>query len=236
MAGKNARITEKMKSNARKSIKEPTFTMLEHPTESELLHNVSWYNLHYDQRKSKEWAMEWIERNNALSQFKKDFEAISHPWFGNRGFFCRMAGNGWQMSTERRQSFEKSFLEMLDMYKRANPEPIEKPAAPIVKYDGPKLKEDPFWNALVDCEDNIIANKGDLDKMVELEMFNVVGQLSPQAKKRARREIERHRKQLVEDVKWAGDDVMHADKRTSKRIIKRLINQYDKWLNKGIKV
>lgn len=236
---KNARITAKVKSKARKSIHEPTFSMLEVPTESELLHNIAWYNLYFDQKQSKDWAMNWIASNTALARHLKDFEAIPQQWFGNKGFFCRMTFNGWQMDNTRKQKFEKLFLDMLDMYKSIVPEVEEKAKTPPVAqitYNAPKLKEDPFWSALVDCEDSIMANKGELNKDIEAALFATINQLTPNGKKRAKRTLEKHRKQLVADVKWAGDGIMHSDGRTSKKIIRVLIACYDKWANKSIKV
>lgn len=235
-ATKNVRITAKLKASARKHIHEPSFSLFESPTESELLHNITWYNHYFDQKKSKDWAIEWIAKNDRLSAQKKQFNEMPPQWFGNKGFFCRMAENGWRMESERREKFENAFLEMLEMYKKANPESEIKTPLPAIKYDGPRVKEDPFWESLVDCEDSIIANKGELNKDVELAFYATIERLTINGKKRAIKTLEKHRKQLVADVKWAGDNIMHEDKRTSKRIIRCLIKYYDKWATKSIKI
>ena len=237
---KKVRMTAKLKANARKNIHEPTFgidQVFESSAQevSTILNNISWYNLYFDQKKSKDWAIEWISQHPKLSHFKKRFKSMPHQWYGNKGFICRMVANGLQLSEKHQKSLEKSFLEFLEMLPE-EVEPAETPQPVVVKYDGPKLKEDPFWSALVDCEDSIIATGGQLDKNVDAAFWALTQKLSTMEKKRAIKTLQKHRKQLVEDVEYAGEWVMHADKRTSKRIIKRLIGHYDYWINKGIKI
>lgn len=231
---KNVRITEGMKEKARKTLKEPTFGVEQafqsaKETRLAIQNTINWYNQHFETTQSKEWALKWIETHPTLSQYYKRFKAVPADWIGNKGFVCRMLSNGFRLDARSLKSLENAFLANLEML------PEEQEPAPdiVVKYTGIKFKEDPFWSSLVDVEDLIMAGKGKPDTLDEKWIFfhNYLPLLTNAEKKRAKTTLKRHRQQLVDDVNYAGENVLNKNIDVSRRVVKSLIQHYDKWLN-----
>ena len=238
---KIVRITAKMKDDARKSVKnhlkEPMFGVEQvfdgqRNSHLTLWKTLDWYNARFDQRQSKKWALEWIATHPALAKHLDRFKSVPHDWYGNKGFICRMMGNGFQLDEKSLKSLEKAFMTNLEMLPKEAPQ--EENTPPIVKYTGPKLKEDPFWSALVDFEDLTIRTKGKPTANSEewIRFHSLVEKLSKPEQKQAKRTLQHHRQQLVDDVNYAGETALNEKLGASKRTIKRLIDHYDWWINR----
>lgn len=238
------RITSRMLDEARKTIKkkpkEPTFGLDQvfedtHEARKRFWAALEWYNAHYDWKKSKAWALEWIQEHPTLSEHLATFKSMPYDWFGNKGFICRMMTNGLHLEPSSMRSLEDAFKTNLDMMPKPSSAKVEEDTPPpIVKYTGPKLKEDPFWSALVDVEDYIIRKRGVTNQnSVEYATFqNFCEKLTAFEKRNAKATLKKHRKQLVDDVQLMGDWAVAEYDRVSNRIVKKLIDHYDWWINR----
>lgn len=231
---KSTRVTAKMKAKARKTIKEPTFGLDQAfqsaaDSRTTIQTTINWYNQYFDTQQSKEWALEWIKESTELCDKYKAFKAVPADWIGNKGFVCRMIANGFQLDERSRASLVSAFHNNLKMLPKEENPSTDTP----IKVARLKLKEDPFWAALIDVEDTIIESGGKPDTRCEKWLFfeSKLNSLPKMEKKRAKNLIKQHKDQLVADVNYLGETALHRKIEVSRRIIKSFIYYYDKWIN-----
>lgn len=56
---------------------------------------LNFYSMHSNQKKSKEWAIEWVEKNDETLASK--LHSVNSSYFSNRGFVCRLLEKGLEI-------------------------------------------------------------------------------------------------------------------------------------------
>lgn len=86
-------------------IKEPDFNS---PLcKDSLIESLYFYRLNFDQKDSKKWALEWIQKN--LPDQYERLKDVKEDAFSNRGFVCRMMENGFQFTEKQINELSKFF-------------------------------------------------------------------------------------------------------------------------------